>query len=105
MKKLFSALIFVLAFGVSVVFAAEAFLVCDPQTEIITYNLDIDGTVTNGISAQPDGSFRFDLAGMSVGAHVFKLQAKAQGGWPSDWSDPFNATKPVSPLNLRVSSE
>ena len=84
---------------------AAPFLVCDPQAGVISYNLDIDGAITTGISAQPDGSIYYDLAVMSVGAHIFKAQAIGEGGWPSDWSDPFDSVKPGSPLNLRVSSE
>ena len=101
MKIFFLALFFVLAFSVSTVSAAP-FLVCDPQAGAISYNLDIAGTITSDIPAQPDGSIHYDLAGMAVGPHVFKAQAVGQGGWPSDWSDPFDTVKPGNPLNLRV---
>ncbi len=103
MKRLLVALLLVLAFSVTV-FAAP-FLICDPQAGVISYNLDIDGAVINGILSQPDGSIYYNLAGMSAGPHIFKAQAIGQGGWPSDWSDPFDTTKPNSPLNLRVSLE
>ncbi len=103
MKKLLLTLILIFAF-VGWAYATP-FLVCDPQAGVISYNLDIDGAIDSNIPAQPDGSIRYDLAGMAVGAHTFKAQAKGQGGWPSDWSDPFDTVKPESPLNLRVSLE
>ena len=102
MRKLFLTLIILLfpafCFG-------APFLVCDPQAGVISYNLDVDGAIVTGISAQPDGSIHYDLVGMVVGPHSFKAQAIGQGGWPSDWSDPFNTVKPENPLNLRVSLE
>ena len=100
MKKLLLILMLVLF---PVFCFAAPFLVCDPQAGVISYNLDIDGAIISDISAQPDGSVHYDLAGMAIGAHIFKAQAIGQGGWPSDWSDPFDATKPANPLNLRVS--
>ena len=84
---------------------AAPFLICDPQAGVISYNLDIDGAIIEGIPAQPDGSIHYDLAGRSVGPHIFKAQVIGQGGWPSDWSDPFPTVKPENPLNLRVSGE
>ena len=103
MKTLFLTLFLMFAFA-GWAFAAP-FLVCDPQAGVVFYNLDTDGTIANDIPAQPDGSIHYDLAGMTVGAHGFKLQAIGDGGWPSDWSDPFATVKPVNPLNLRVSGE
>lgn len=85
---------------------AAPFLVCDPQAGVISYNLDVNGgAVIYDIPAAPDGYIRYDLAGMAAGAYIFRAQAIGQGGWPSDWSDPFDTMKPGSPLNLRVSSE
>lgn len=84
---------------------AAPFLVCDPQAGVISYNLDVNGTIIEGIPAAIGGSIYWDLAGMSFGPHTFKAQAIGEGGWPSDWSDPFDTTKPENPLNLRVSGE
>ena len=81
------------------------FLVCDPQAGVVSYNLDVDGAIIEDITAQINGSIHYDLAGMSAGPHVFKAQAIGQGGWPSDWSHPFDTVKPETPLNLRVSLE
>ena len=102
MKTIFLTLI-ILLFPV-MCFAAP-FLVCDPQAGVISYHLDIDGTLINYIPAEPDGSIHYDLAGMSPGPHIFKAQAIGEGGWPSDWTDPFDTVKPTSPLNFRVSLE
>lgn len=104
MKKLFfTVFAFALLFSVSTALADS--LICDPQAGVISYNLEIDLVIVSDIPAEPDGSINYDLAGMSPGPHTFKAQAIGQGGWPSDWSPPLNATKPESPLNLRVSSE
>lgn len=103
MKILFITMALMLAL---VVWAQAApFLVCDQQSGVRSYNLDIDGTITKGIPAEPDGSIHFDLDGMAVGPHIFKAQAIGQGGWPSDWTPPFDTVKPESPLNFRVSGE
>ena len=95
---LMALLLPVLAFG-------NPFLVCDPQAGVVFYDLETNSTVTEGIPAEPDGSIKFDLATMPVGQYTFKVRAIGQGGWPSDWSLPLDATKPANPLNLRVSSE
>lgn len=84
---------------------AAPFLICDPQAGVVSYNLDVDERPVNNIPAQPDGSIYYDLASMLSGPHVFKAQAIGEGGWPSDWSDPFDTTKPETPLNFRVSLE
>ena len=84
---------------------AEPFLVCDPQAGVRSYNLDINGAITPGISAQPDGSIHFDLVGMAPGPYIFKAQAVGEGGWPSPWTPPLDTVNPESPLNFRVSGE
>lgn len=103
MKNLFLPLILILVFVGPAL--ATPFLVCDPQAGVGSYNLDVDGTITKGIPAEPDGSIHFDLDGMAVGPHIFKAQAIGQGGWPSDWTPPFDTVKPENPLNFRVSGE
>lgn len=103
MKILFITMALMLAL---VVWAQAApFLVCDQQSGVRSYNLDIDGTITKGIPAEPDGSIHFDLDGMAVGPHIFKAQAIGQGGWPSDWTPPLDTVNPENPLNFRVSGE
>ena len=108
-QMILTAGLIVLMLGLGVVWAISAFaapfLVCDPQTGVVSYNLDIDGTIVPPIVAEPDGSIHYDLVGMSAGPHVFKAQAIGQGGWPSDWTLPFDTTKPTTPLNFHVSLE
>lgn len=103
MKKLFLTLILIFAFVGSECLAAR--LVCDAQEGVISYNLDIDGAITTGIPAQPDGSIDYDLDGMAPGPYIFKAQAVGEGGWPSDWTPPLDTVNPESPLNFRVSGE
>ena len=99
MRKLFLTLILVLF---PVFCFAAPFLVCDPQVGVISYALEVNGVFTAGLAAETDGSIKYDLAGMSPGPYVFKAQAYGEGGWPSDWSNPFNVVKPGNPLNLRI---
>ena len=103
MKNLFLPLILILAFVGPAL--AEPFLVCDQQAGVRSYNLDIDGIITRGIPAEPDGSIHYDLAGMAPGPYIFKAQAVGEGGWPSDWTPPLDTVNPESPLNFRVSGE
>ena len=106
MKKLFlSFLISCVILSLGSMAFAMPFLVCDAQTGIISYNLDIDGVIIENVTAEPDGSIRYDLAGMAVGSHIFKAQAIGLGGWPSGWSDPLDTMKPGAPAGLRVSLE
>ncbi len=105
MKRLLFALVFVLMFGVSTVFAAP-FLICDPQANVDEYVLEINGTETSEFASEVDGSVRYDLAALAEGAFTIKAKAGNIWGW-SDWSDPLSDTKalPQTPMGLRVSSE
>ena len=78
------------------------FLVCDPQAGVVTYNLDVGGTVVSDIPAESDGSILYNVDHLSAGLHSFKLQAVDEGGWPSDWSLPLDATKPNQPGGVRI---
>lgn len=90
----------VLAFG-------GPFLVCDPNPGAQKIILEINGLEMPEFPAEIDGSLKYDLAGLAEGA--FTVRAKAGfgvWGW-SEYSVPFNFTKPSiqAPLGLRVSSE
>lgn len=98
MKTLLFTILFVLVATV----AWGASLVCDPQAGVTLYNLDVDGTITQNIAAEPDGSIIHNVDYLSQGQHIFKLQAIGQGGWPSDWSSPLDATKPGNPLGAKI---
>ena len=104
MKKLFLTLILVFAF-VSSVFAAP-FLVCDPQTGVEKYILEINAVEIPEFAAEPDGSIRYDLAGLAEGAFTVRCKAGNVWGW-SAYSVPLDFTKalPQNPMNLRVSSD
>ena len=105
MKNLFY--LFILPLIVTVVLAWPftvwgASLVCDPQAGVMEYNVEIDGVVTNNYPAEPDGSVSYNVDSLVQGPHIFRLQAIGTGGWPSDWSSPFDATKPGMPFGARI---
>ena len=60
MKKILALLAGILFLMVGICQAAP-FLVCDPQAGVTKYILDIDGVETTTISAQADGSIRYDM--------------------------------------------
>ncbi len=82
---------------------ASPFLVCDPQGGIIGYDVEINGTiVATNVVPEANGSIRYDLAGQTPGPYTFRLKAMGEGDYPSDWSLPFDATKPGNPGNARI---
>ena len=86
---------------------AAPFLVCDPNPGAQAIILEINGVEMPEFAAEPDGSLRYDLAGLVVGD--FTVRAKADfgvWGW-SEYSVPLDSTKPSlqAPMGLRVSSE
>ena len=85
---------------------AAPFLVCDPQAGVNKYILEINTVEMPELAAEPDGSIRYDLAGIAEGDFIVRLKAGNIWGW-SQYSDPLDFTKtlPQTPLNLRVSSE
>ncbi len=83
---------------------SSPFLICDPQKGVIAYDVEINGTiVASGVVAEGDGSIRYDLTGQIPGSYTFRLKATGEGDYPSDWSLPFDATKPENPGNVRIS--
>lgn len=83
-----------------------AFLVCDPQTGVTQYKLEITkgGQVLPVINflAEADGSAKFDLNPYTPGVYTFKLYAAGPEGWWSDPSDPFVATKAGKVGGVRI---
>ena len=82
---------------------AAPFLVCDPQTNVDTYKVFIDGVeVANDVPAESDGSLRYHLFGLEPGAYEFK--ASACNAWGcSDPSDPYVSPPAATvPSNLRL---
>ena len=83
-----------------------AFLVCDPQLGVVSYKLELNGVAdTVSYLAEPDGSAKINIDGYSPGNYTFRLKAVGQGEWPSDWSDPFDATKPLKSGTVRIINE
>ena len=97
---LMALLLPVLAFG-------APFLVCDPNPGATGIILEVNGVEMPEFTAEADGSLKQDLAGYEVGDFTVRAKANFDSwGW-SEYSVPFNFTKPAlqSPLNLRASSQ
>jgi len=107
MRSLFYSVLGLLA--LALLFPALAFgnpfLVCDPQAGAEQYVLEINGTDGAIFTAQPDGSMKYDLAGLADGTYTVRAKAGNIWGW-SEYSLPFEFTKavPGAPSGLRVSS-
>jgi len=99
MKKLFLALLFIMF---TAGMASAAFLITDPMEGVVQYDVDVDGVIVENVAAESDGSLRFDVNALAVGAHIFKVKPEGIGGWPADWSAPLDATKPQTSTGLRI---
>lgn len=83
---------------------AGPFLVCDPQAGVTSYELEIDGAVVaSNISAEADGSVRYDMAGTANGSYNLRLRCSNPWG-VSEWSDPLAVIVQVCgpPENLSI---
>jgi hypothetical protein len=82
-----------------------AALVCDPQAGVMEYEIEINGTALTPFPSEADGSARYELdSTFAPGTYAFRLRARGTGGWYGDWSLPLAATKPASPVGLRIAS-
>lgn len=74
---------------------ASPFLVCDWQEGVAASEVEINGVVRAGtvVKSGPD-MLLLDLAGFANGVYTFRARFIGEGGWPSDWSAPFDAVKP-----------
>ena len=71
-------------------------LACDWQEGVTSSEVEVNGVVRAGTVVQSGTDMiLLDLAGYSNGAYTFKARFVGEGGWPSDWSAPFSAVKPV----------
>lgn len=99
MKKTLLVIAFMLLS--SAAFAAP-FIVCDPQEEVIGY--DITGLPGGTVSyiAQADGSLKYDLAAVPNG--TYELTVAACNMWGCSSTVPFVFTKqlPSAPAGLRL---
>ena len=77
---------------------AAPFLVCDPQVEATHYTVIQDGVeIATDVVAQPDGSLRYDLAGVDPGAYEFNAQACNVWGCSGVSVDPTQSPEPTVP--------
>ena len=102
MKKLLMILA-MLAFATTV--QAAPFLVCDPPDpaeQVTSYIVYQDGVEVGTPTAEPDGSLRMDLEGVTPGA--YEWSAIAVNAWgQSEASDPYISPSAVGkPQNTRM---
>jgi len=110
MKKLLFALVLILAFGVSTVFAEPVNITCDPQAGVDEYNLFIGGNKVATSTAILDiesGLYYllFDLKTLNLADGDYIATATAENEWgPSGISNPCPFTKviPAPPQNLHI---
>ena len=111
MKKflflIFAGLLFFAAPALGQSLPPGQYLSCDPQAGVIGYDVEVNGEIvaenygvqTDGSGLQPDGSIMFSLNYYFPGPYTFRLRAIGAGNMRSEWSDPYDATKPESPGN------
>ena len=81
---------------------AAPFLVCDPQSGVIHYNLTGPAWVPASTLAQTDGSIKLDVAGSNVGLNSLTVAACISDGvWGEQCSVsvPFDFTRPTAPTS------
>lgn len=90
---LFAAIFF---FGVSLCDAS--YLACDWVDGIAASEVEVNGTVIPGTVIKDGSNMRLlDLTGYEAKNYHFRARFIGQGGFPSEWSLPFDATKPAAP--------
>ena len=101
--KVLIFLVFAITFLLPAMSRAAPFLVCDPQSGITEYIIDINGTELSVFSAESDGSMRYDLQGLAERSYTVKAKAGNLWGW-SAYSDPFvfNVSIPLKPSNVKI---
>lgn len=96
-----SMMFFFLILLIPVLALAAPFLVCDPQEGVTHYGLTFAGKELEEVSAQPDGSLKYDLAVVPFGENtVTAIAIKYSETWgriPSDPA-PFSFVRPMPPL-------
>ena len=99
MKKLLMVLA-VLLFATSAY--AAPFLVCDPQSGVVGYEITGLGDKITFI-AQQDGSLRYDLASIQSGTYNLTVAACNMWGCSAATAaDPFTKAVPSAPAGLRI---
>jgi hypothetical protein len=80
---------------------AAPWLACDWQTGVTSSEVEVNGVVRPGTVVQSGSDMiLLDLAGYANGAYTFRARFVGEGGWPSDWSSPFDAVKPAGTGNV-----
>jgi hypothetical protein len=82
---------------------AAPYLVCDPQSGVQTYQLTGPSwVVTTPVSAQVDGSLKYDVASSTVGNNSLTIKAcKSDPIWGAvcSTSVPFSFVRPAATLS------
>ena len=96
-------IIFLLMTGLA---SANPFLVCDPpppDQQVENYEIFQDGVLVASPPAQPDGSLKYDIVGITPGQYTFT--AKAVNAWGvSGLSNPYVSPAPAgNPLGVGLS--
>ncbi len=84
------------------VFLFALFLVSDPQVGVIQYEIEVNGVLQPIVAAEADGSLKWSVDHLTPGPYTFRARVTEGGGWWSDFSVPFGATKPRSPSGVRI---
>ena len=84
--------------------ALGATLVSDPPVEaVIGCEVETNGAVEAGICTVDGTDYVLkNLDGLPSGPYTFRARFIGTGGWPGDWSAPFDASKPGSGGGLRI---
>ena len=93
-----------LLLSVSTFAFSAPFLVCDPQTGVETYTVIQEGEeIATDVSAESDGSLRYDLVNVTPGVYNFTAKA-CEGDWGcSEVSDPYISNTPMNkPTGLEM---
>jgi len=105
-KKIVLTATILAAFTLLIVFKANAapFLVCDPQSGVVGYEITGLATPVNFV-AQPDGSLKYDLSGVASGTYNLTVAACNMWGCSSTVPFVFNKAIPAAPAGLRIAAE
>ena len=91
---------------------ANPFLVCDPQTGVDNYKVEISGPTNVTVDVPPDITgvfgFKLDVAPLGLVNGSYTVRANASNMWgTSPWSTiyPFDKNLPGGPQGVRLYSE
>ena len=100
MKKLWMIVAVLVIAGTA---QAAPFVVCDAQEGVIGYTLT--GLTDQTVAAQPDGSLKYDLAGIPVGSYVVTVAACSVWGCGEATPFPFVKALPARPAGVRLAAK